>query len=127
MRLVRLGAWVLLVDVGYLGFAFAQAPPAGGGGLAVPSSVDQYTMVLGTLLPLAIAAINREAWAAPLKALAALGVCVIAAGLEVAVKGQFDPKHWGANALTIFFLVVTTYKGFWQPTGIADAVSKRTG
>ena len=109
--------------------AWAQpaAAPATPAPASAISAIDQYTVVLGVLLPLVIAAINREAWTGPLKALAALAICVVAAVFELLVKGQFDVQHLGSNLLTIFFLVVTTYKGFWQPTGITDAVSKATG
>ncbi len=93
----------------------------------LPTSIDQYTAVLGVFLPLVIAVINRTAWASPLKSIAALAVCVIAAAVELIVKGQFSFAAWGTNLLTIFFLVVTTYQGFWKPTGIAEAVEKKTG
>ena len=110
------GAWLL-------GTAFAQTMP----GLSLPSTVDEWTTVVGILLPLVIAVINRTAWGSPLKAIASLGICILVAAGEVAVKGQFDVKHWSQNTLAIFFLTVTTYYGFWKPTGIADAVEKRTG
>ncbi len=117
-----LGAWLL-------GMAFGQALTLADtpGPLALPSSLDQWTAVVGILLPLAISVVNRTAWGSPLKAIAALGICILAAAGEVAVKGQFDLKHWSQNALAVFFLSVTTYYGFWKPTGIADAVEKRTG
>jgi hypothetical protein len=106
--------------------AIAQTvtPPLTG---SLPDAVDQWTTIVGMLLPLVIAVVNRTAWPPPLKSLGALGVCVLAAAGDVALKGQFDLKHWAQNALTIFFLTVTTYYGFWKPTGIADAVEKRTG
>lgn len=93
----------------------------------LPSSVDQYTAVLGVLLPLLIAAINRAGWPAPAKSSMALAVCLGAAALELVVKGQWALTNFGGNLLTIFFLVVTSYQGFWKPTGISDAVEKRTG
>lgn len=93
----------------------------------MPTSIDQWTLVVGTLLPLAIAAINRTAWTSGQKSVGALAICVLAAGLELSVKGQFDLKHLGANALAVFFLTVTTYYGFWKPTGIAPTIEQKTG
>lgn len=95
--------------------------------MQLPSSVDQYTVVLGVLLPLAIAAVNRTAWVSSLKSVSALVICLVAAGLELGVKGQFSLTTLPANLLTIFFLVVTSYQGLWKPTGIAEAVEKKTG
>jgi hypothetical protein len=36
-------------------------------------------------------------------------------------------KHLGANVLAIFFASITTYYGFWKPTGIAPAIAQKTG
>lgn len=93
----------------------------------MPSSVDQWTIVVGILLPLVIAMINRTAWSASQKAIGALVICIGAAAVEVAIKGQWTPKNFAANAVAVFFIVVTTYKGFWQPTGIANVIETKTG
>ena len=124
-RMLAMALLIVISFAGWFGIALGQTPLAGP--LALPSTLDQWTAVVGILLPLAIAVINRTAWESPLKAIAAVGVCMLAAAGEVAVKGQFDLKHWSQNALAVFFLTVTTYYGFWKPTGIADAVEKRTG
>lgn len=93
----------------------------------MPSTIDQWTVVVGILLPLVIAVINRTAWTAPQKACAALLICVVAAGVEVWVKGQWNAQNLGTTAVAIFFVVVTTYKGFWKPTGITDSIEAKTG
>lgn len=100
---------------------------AQGAGAALPPQIDQWTTVVGILLPLAVAVVNRTAWASGAKALMALLICVLAAGGDVYFKGAFSLKAWSQTALYIFFLVVTTYVGVWRPTGLADAVEKRTG
>lgn len=108
--------------------ARAQAPAGSpAGSVLLPAQIDQWTTVVGVLLPLAIAVINRERWASGEKALAAIGICVLAAAGDVFFKGQFSLKNWSQTALYIFFLVVTSYAGFWRPTGIADKVGKATG
>lgn len=93
----------------------------------LPAQIDQWTTVVGVLLPLGIAAINRERWAPGQKALAAIGICILAAAGDVFFKGQFSLTNWSQTALYIFFLVVTSYAGLWRPTGIADTIGKATG
>lgn len=93
----------------------------------MPPTIDQWTVIVGILLPLVIAAINRTAWTSPLKAVSALLVCVVAAAGELFFKGQFSMGNLAQNGVAVFFMVVTTYKGFWQPTGIASAIETRTG
>jgi len=93
---------------------------------ALPGTVDQWTVIVGLLLPLIIAVINRTTWTAPLKALVALLVCVVAAAGDLYFKGQLSTGAWAANAVAIFFVVVTAYVGFWKPTGIAESIEKRT-
>jgi hypothetical protein len=93
----------------------------------MPATIDQWTVVVGVLMPLLIAAINRTAWSSGQKSVGALVICIAAAAGELTVKGQFDVKHLGANALAVFFMTVTTYYGFWKPTGIAPALEQKTG
>lgn len=93
----------------------------------MPSTVDQWTIIVGVMLPLVIAAINRTVWDSASKAISSVVLCVIAAGGELLFKGQLSVTTLLPNAITIFFLVVTTYKGFWKPTGVTDAIEKKTG
>lgn len=93
----------------------------------LPSTIDQWTMLVGILLPLGIAVVNRTAWGSIAKALAAVALCVLAAAGDVYLKGPFSAGSLGQNALAIFFLVVTTYHGFWKPTGITDYVEQHVG
>lgn len=93
----------------------------------MPTSIDQWTAIVGVFMPLLIAAINRTDWSAAAKSVGALVLCLAAAAAELTVKGQFDLTHWGANLLAIFFASVTTYYGFWKPTGIAPAIEAKTG
>lgn len=122
MRRTLVGIILVLTVVASMAVAQPALVPA-----ALPASIDQWTAIVGVLLPLLIAVVNRTAWGSPLRAAAALGLCLLAAAGEVWVKGQWSVGAWGQNALAIFFLVVTTYHGFWKPTGLAEAVERRTG
>lgn len=93
----------------------------------LPTSIDQWTAIVGIFLPLLIATVNRTMWSSTAKSYGALAVCLAASAIEVVVKGQFDVAHWGANLLTMFTLSITTYYGFWKPTGIAPALEQKTG
>jgi hypothetical protein len=93
----------------------------------LPKTIDQWTTIVGLLLPLIIAAVNRTAWTSPLKAACALAICVVAAAGDLYFKGQFSAGAWAQNTVAVFFLVVTSYVGFWKPMGIADSIEKATG
>lgn len=92
----------------------------------MPSQIDNWTTIVGVFLPLVIAVVNRQSWGAPLKALAALAICILAAAGDVYWKGQFSVSNWAETTLAIFVIVATSYVAFWKPTGLADAVEKRT-
>ena len=93
---------------------------------------EQWTLVEGFLLPVIIAVILREQWGDAAKAIGAFLVCVIFATVTAYIAGQLDlsnpdfPKLL-EQILAVLVVSITTYKGFWQKTGIAPAISKFTG
>lgn len=93
----------------------------------MPPNIDMWTAVVGVFLPLLIGIVNRYGWPAWAKATGALILCVLAAAGDLYWKGQFDMKNWAQNFLAIFFLVVTTYKGFWSHMPFYKSLEEKTG
>ena len=90
------------------------------------TSIDNYTLLLGTLMPLAIAIVVQSKWTAALKAGVALAMCFLAAAGQLALSGQLTPGNALQSGITVAALSMVFYGRFWKPTGIAPALSAAT-
>lgn len=85
-----------------------------------------WSLVVGFLLPILIAVIQQEAWASWLRSVVMFVVCLIAAAGTVYFQGRFDVQDYITSALLIVVTAIGTYKGIWQPTGIAPVLEHVT-
>lgn len=91
------------------------------------NSLVQLSALIGSVLPLAIAAIQRESWSSAMKAVFAVAVCLIAATVTTLASGNFNSHDWFSSAVAVFTLTGVTYRSVWKPTGVADTVEAKTG
>lgn len=89
-------------------------------------ALDQWTLVLGFLMPLIVAMVNQSHWPTRFKAIVGLAVCVAAAAVQMGLKGQLDASNLLSASLALAALSITFFKGFWRPTGIAGALESAT-
>lgn len=89
----------------------------------LPTDFEMWKVVAAVFLPLLIAVIQKQKWSGLVKAVLALVCCILIATGDAWVTGQLGPNTW-RDILVVFFIVVTTYKGFWKPTGIAPSIEK---
>lgn len=82
--------------------------------------------LVGTFLPMAIAVILNKNWQTPFKAVVALLACAVAATITTAAQGQLNSADWMESAAIIFTATVASFKGFWEPVGLADRVEEAT-
>ena len=93
---------------------------------------ENWAIIEGFVLPLVISIILRENWGEGTKAVGAFLVCAAFAVGSTYVAGQLDlgnpdfPKLLG-NILTVLVVALASYKGLWKPTGVAGAISEKTG
>jgi len=66
------------------------------------------------LAPAIIAMITRPTWPAAAKFLLAIGVCFLAAFLEVIITGQAQAVQIGAALGKAFLLTMTAYAALWK-------------
>ena len=87
-----------------------------------------WSLIVGFLLPLAIAFIQQAHWPKGLRAIVAFIVCLAAAVGTVYLQGPgvFTWSRWVSSALLTFVTAIATYKRFWKPTGIASAIEAST-
>jgi hypothetical protein len=92
------------------------------------TQVDPAILILlGGLLPLVQAIINRRGWATETKALAAFGVAVIAGVGSALLMGIETRAGIVTTAAAVYALSQLGYFGVWDPVGLADKIEKRTG
>lgn len=91
----------------------------------ITSNLDLISAAVGFLLPLALAAVQREHWRTQIKAAVTFAVALAAATITTYVAGAFDAGNWTTSALVILVTALSTYEGFYKPTGIAAAIAAK--
>lgn len=93
---------------------------------SINSNLALYAAVIGSLLPLVIAFIQREHWSSQIRSLVAFAA-VFVAGLGTAYfDGDFTTKGVVGAILIVFTTARTTYAALWQPTGVAQKIESAT-
>lgn len=94
------------------------------------TDADLIALVLGILLPLAIAVIQQRAWPDWARALVAFGIYFLATALTMWFVGTFgDPtsvREWVRTFLTIFATAYGSFKLAWQPSGLTARIERAT-
>ncbi len=84
-------------------------------------------LVVGALLPMLISVVVRSAWPGWLKGAVAVGSSIVAGAVTAWATGQLSSAQGLMQTVVIIFgASMTTYKMFWQPTGIGPAVERAT-
>lgn len=92
------------------------------------STVAMWAAIVGFLMPLVIAVINRRDWSSPAKGMSAFVACLVAAfGTAYFEGGLSDANDVVTAALVVFTMAITTFQFWWKPSGIADGIESRTG
>ena len=89
-----------------------------------PVTLDMYQVVVGFLLPAAIAVIVQCQYSKKLKALLAVACVVAAAGIHLFFAGAFDLSDLPGSLLKIGYLSGTSYLIFLRPLGITDWIEQ---
>jgi hypothetical protein len=92
------------------------------------SSLDGWNLIVAFLLPLIIAVVQQPGWSQPARALAMAVCCILAAvGINYFSGAMGVPvAMWAQQVVAIAVVAISTYKGFWQPMGIAPAIERAT-
>ncbi len=90
------------------------------------TDLEMWSLLVGFLLPPAIALIQRKSWSDGIRALVAFAACVVAALGTCYFNGSLDGKSLVSAILTVVVTAIATYKGFWHKTGVSDAIERLT-
>jgi hypothetical protein len=90
------------------------------------TNIDMWLLVVGFLMPLIIAVVQQPGWSEPVRALVMAVACILAAVGANYFNGALGipVAQWAEQILLIAVTAIATYKGFWQPTGIAPAIER---
>lgn len=90
------------------------------------TDLAMWTLIVGTLLPPLIAAVQQPTWSSRTRSIVTVGTCLVAgfgtAWLGDALRGV----SLVTTVLTVLVTALATYQGFWKPTGIAPTVESLT-
>ena len=116
----------LIMFVAFAPYAFAQDDD---GGVVPDDNVGKWAVLVGTFLPLGIAAINRRYWSPTAKGISTFILCTLAAGVTAFLAGEFDSTDVITALIGVLFTATVSYKVFWGPEAsrIATKVEDATG
>ncbi len=93
----------------------------------VDSSLATISVVLGFLMPPAIAVINRRHWSSEVKGAMAFILCVLAALGTLWYEDKLNTTDIRNTVMLVFGVAIFTYHQFWKPSQIAPTIEKSTG
>lgn len=78
------------------------------------------------VLPPLISLVNQRRWPSEVKALVALGLCVVYAALATLVRGDVSWQEWRNATLQVTAATLAAYKLFWNPSNLAPRLETAT-
>jgi hypothetical protein len=85
-----------------------------------------WSLIVGFLLPPALAVVQQTPWPASVKAIIAFAASAVA-GVGVAYfAGDLTGRNWLSSALVVLVTAISTYQGFWKPTKIGPTIETKT-
>lgn len=92
------------------------------------TTVELWSLLLGTFLPLLVAVIQQRKWPDWVRVLVTVVISIIVGIGNVAVQGQleFDNSAWVKNVLLVLLAAVAAFKGIWQPSRVTDKIEAKT-
>ena len=88
------------------------------------TNLQMWSLIVGAILPPFIAIVQQSGWQLWVRAVVTLVICIVVGAITTYLSGMFDPQDLITSILTILIAAIATYKGFWQPTGIAPGIEK---
>ena len=85
------------------------------------TNVGRWSFLVGTFLPLAIAAVNRQYWRSQTKGVMTFALSAITAAGTSYFAGEFTATDLVTNFLIVLVTATVTFQVFWKPSGIAPA------
>jgi hypothetical protein len=85
-----------------------------------------WNMLVGFLLPNAVAVVNQPRWSPVAKGVMTLIAVVLAGGGTAWFNGAFTGRGILSSVLVVGVLALVTYQTLWKPSNIAPAIERGT-
>lgn len=90
------------------------------------SNLQLWALVVGFLTPPVLAIIEQSGWSKTIRSLVAFGAALLAGAGTAYFQGDLTSRRFIEASLVVLVAAISTYQGFWKPTGIAPAIEKAT-
>lgn len=90
------------------------------------SDLAMWSLIVGFLLPPALAVVQQGKWDAKIKAALAFLVSAAAAVGVAYFSDDLTGRTWVSSALVVFVGAISTYQMFWKQTTIAPKIESAT-
>jgi len=91
------------------------------------TDTQMWLLVVGTLVPLVVAAVEQAHWSTPVRAVVGMVIAAAAGVITTWIVGDVDDtRSLVIGALLTLVTSIATYLGFWRPTGIAPRIEAAT-
>lgn len=90
------------------------------------SDLAMWSLIVGFLLPPALAVVQQSSWHSAVKAVVAFGAS-LAAGVGIAYfTDTLTGRDWVSASLVVLVTTIATYQSFWKQTKIAPKIEAAT-
>ena len=92
----------------------------------VPGNAVMWAGIMGFVMPVLVSVIVQTGWNSRAKSVVAFVSCLIAGAGTAYFAGNFVGQDIVTCALITFTVAISTYYGFWRPTGMAGRIEAAT-
>jgi VIT1/CCC1 family predicted Fe2+/Mn2+ transporter len=85
-----------------------------------------WALVVGFLLPPALAVVQQTGWPSKVKAVVAFAASALAGAGTAYFQGDLTGRRFVEAGLVVLVAAMATYHGFWKPTEVAPKIEKAT-
>lgn len=90
------------------------------------SIIAMWAIVIGFVQPPVLALIIQTKWSTRAQSIAAFAFSILTGGISAILNGQLNGTSIVASVLIVAVTSISTYQGFWKPSGTAPAIEKAT-
>ena len=85
-----------------------------------------WALIVGFFAPPVIAVIQQQKWSNAVRAAVTFVLALVAGAGTAFFQGDLTGKRFVEASLVILVAAISTYHGFWKPTGIGPRVEELT-
>lgn len=92
----------------------------------ITSDLAMWSLIVGFLLPPALAVVQQTPWSSGLKAVVAFAASAVAGAGTAYFAADLTGRSFVSSALVVLVAAISTYHGFWKPTKVGPRIEEVT-